>query len=187
MAKARFSILLCALALTIGVGGIAPRASADTDECFGTSFDAVMHLPAPLRKWGQIDCTPYGHALGSRPGWVWASLENKKKVFIPSQMARSNLQEIGNESYFTSIQVSELKDDERASALQTFNEGLELKEGDSKAYRAELTSVSGSVITIYFFDFDNFAGGMWCPEDDCIQESRFLIMEQENKPELPSI
>ena len=188
MTKGKFSISLCTLAIAVGFGGASPKA-ADEDDCRSSPLDAVMMLPSPLRKWGQIACTPFGHVVGSRDGWVWASLEDAKRVLIPSQIAGHKPEPIGNESYFTAIHASEIQPDEFGFALAIFEDGLDLKEASQKVYRAELTSVSGRINTIYFFDFGSFAGGMWCPDDDCIPESRFLIMEQEHKtnPQSPSI
>jgi hypothetical protein len=146
-----------------------------------------MRLPSPLRKWGQIICTPFGHVLGSRDGWIWASLEKGSRVLIPSQIAGRNPQQIGNESYFTAIGVSELQPDELASAVAMFNDGLHFDEPSAKGYRADLVSVSGAIITMYFFDFGTFGGGMACPDGDCALDSRFLIMERQTKPRPPSV
>ena len=152
-------------------------------------MDAVMMLPAPLRKWGQINCTPFGHALASHDGWVWASLDDASKIRIPSQVARGKLAEIGNASYFTSIHETQVEGENRANATDLFQDGLELRGDVSNVYRVELKSVSGRSLIVYFFDFGTFAGGMWCPNDGCVAETRFLIMEQDaaHKPRSPSV
>lgn len=190
MAKGKFSIFLCTLAVAVGCGMNVSKADDDREEqCKGTPMDAVMLLPSPLRKWGQINCTPFGHALVSRDGWIWASLDDASKVRIPSQVARGKLAEIGNESYFTSIHETEMSAEDRASAAEMFQDGLDLKGDVSNVYRVELTSISGRSMTILFFDFGTFAGGMWCPDDGCVLESRFLIMEQDeaHRPHKPSV
>jgi hypothetical protein len=143
-----------------------------------------------LRKWAQIACTPYGDALGSRKGWIWAALDDAQKVMIPSGDPQGNPDPVANETaYFTAIDVSELKDDDRNFAVEIFHDGLDLDVANAKVYRVDLTSEAGGVNTIYFFDFDKFAGGMWCPDGGCVPESRFLIMEQgpEAKSDWPSI
>ena len=189
MAKGKLSTFLCTLALMVGSGMTVSRADDLGEECMGTPLDAVMMLPSPLREWGQINCTPYGHALVSRDGWVWASLDDGKKVRIPSQIARGKLAEIGNESYFTSIRETPVEGEDRADTAAIFQDGLDLKGDLSNVYRVELTSVSGHLMVVYFFDFGSFAGGMWCPDNGCVPESRFLIMQQDDahKPHSPSV
>jgi hypothetical protein len=189
MARGKFPIFLCTLAVAIGCGMPVSRADDRDEECKGTPMDAVMMLPAPLRKWGRIDCTPFGHTLASRDGWVWASLDDGSKVRIPSQLSRGKPAEIGNASYFTAIHEKQVNDDDRANATEVFEDGTAVKGDASNVYRVDLTSVSGRNMTLYFFDFGTFAGGMWCPENGCVPESRFLIMQQDDahKPHSPSV
>jgi hypothetical protein len=189
MAKGRLSIFLCVLAMSVGMGSASPRA-AGPHECAGIPSDAVTTLPAPLRKWAQIACTPYGETVGSRNGWIWASLDDTQRVLIPSGDPQGSHDPVANENaYFTAIDVNELERQDRAFALSIFQDGLDFKDASPKVYRVDLTSVMGRVNTFFFFDFDNFAGGMWCPDGGCVPESRFLIMEQdeEAKPRPPSI
>ena len=189
MAKGKLSIFLCAMALALGCGTAVSQENDRDEQCKGSPMDAVMLLPAPLRKWGQVNCTPFGHTLGSRDGWIWASLDDGSKVRIPSQTSRGKLAEIGNASYFTSIHEDQLDDEDRANVTEVFEDGLSLKGDASNVFRVELTSVSGRSMTLYFFDFGTFAGGMWCPANGCVPESRFLIMEQDeaHKPHSPSV
>jgi hypothetical protein len=167
----------------------ASKAGDRGEECKGSPMEAVMMLPTPLRRWGQINCTPFGHTLASRDGWVWASLDDASKVRIPSQVSRGKMAEIGNESYFTAIHETPVEGEDRANAAQLFEDGLNLQGDASNVYRVDLTSVSGRSMTLLFFDFGAFAGGMWCPDDGCVQESRFLIMQQDgaHKPHSPSV
>jgi len=189
MAKGSFSIFLCTLAVAVGCGLTVSKADDREDECKGSPMDAVMKLPTPLRKWGQINCTPFGHTVASRDGWVWASLDDGSAVRIPSQISRGKPAEMGNESYFTAIHEDQVDAEDRANAVEVFEDGLALKGDASNVFRVELTSVSGRSMTIYFFDFGTFAGGMWCPDNGCVPESRFLIMEQDaaHKPHSPSV
>ena len=84
----------------------------------------------------------------------------------------------------TGIKVDELHSDERAAALATFDSGLKLDEARSTVYRVDLANASGAVASVLFFDFGTFAGGMLCPEKSCVPDSRFLIMQQENKDQI---
>ena len=178
MGKGRIAVLLSTLVLALGIGTQSPRA-AETDECRDSPDGAVTTLPSPLRKWGAISCTPYGQVLGSRDGWMWASLDDAKGVLIPSQMVHGRPRQLGNDSYFVAIHVRQLKEDDLASAMSVFDKDLAIDGSTAKAYRVELTSVSGDTVTFDFFDFGTFAGGMYCPDDDgCVPDSRFLIMNQ---------
>ena len=177
MANGRLALLLGTLVLALGFGTQSPRA-ADSDECHDTPLGAVTNLPAPLRKWGAISCTAYGQVLGSRDGWMWASLDDAKGVLIPSQMIHGRPRQLGNDSYFVAIKVRQLEDDDLVSAVGVFDTGLHIEDTNAKAYRVELTSVSGDTSVFEFFDFGAFGGGMYCPEEGCVADSRFLIMNQ---------
>jgi hypothetical protein len=184
MTGRKYSIFLSTLLVIAGLGATSPSTAHDREECDGTPLDAVAMLPSPLRKWGQIDCTPVGQVLASHDGWIWASLKDATKVVLPAEALSTGPAELGDLSYFTKIEAHELHQDELASALSAFHDGLEFKESDSKVYRVNITIASGGVASLLFFDFGAFAGGMWCPEDGCVEESRFLIMKQENKGQI---
>ena len=182
MAKRKFSTLLSTVLVVAGFASASP-ASADHHECIGSALDAVTSLPSPLRKWGQIACTQFGPALAGRDGWVWVSLKDAGEVAIVAGTPPHGPDDSSEPSYFTRIQVDELRPDELAFAMATFDQGLKFGSAIPKVYRVDLTVASGNVAKIVFFDFGAFAGGMFCPEDDCIADSRFLIMKRENKNE----
>jgi hypothetical protein len=178
MLKRSFAVMLSALALTAVMGNTAPKAAVAGDSCTALPGDAVTALPAPLRKWGKIECTPIGQVLSSRKNWIWAQLDGQGMVLIPSQMVSQPV--AGEEAYFTSISVRDLAPEEFASAFPSFDEGLPLDEEAAHGYRVDISTVSGRSTTIYFFDFPTFAGGIWCPDDNCVPESRFLIVEKDH-------
>ncbi len=175
MSKLSLAVLLCALALGVAMGVNTPKASEAGDRCKDLSRDAITTLPAPLRKWGKIECTPLGQALMSRKNWIWALIDGSGIVFVPSQMGSNPV--AGEDSYFTSIVVRDLTREEFTSAFQLFGDSLHLDEEAAHGYRAEFTSISGTSTTVYFFDFLTFAGGIWCPHDTCVPGSRFVIVE----------
>ena len=146
MTKGKLSLFLCALVIATGFGGTSPKAASD-DDCTGTPLEAVTTIPSPLRKWAHIDCTPFGHVLASRDGWMWAWLDDSGTVFVPSQMVQKDPARLGNESYFTAIKVSELDAVESDDALQYFHDALEGAEALPLGYRVALTSVSGMSMT----------------------------------------
>jgi hypothetical protein len=183
MAMGKFLLFLGVVAIASAVGSTPPRAADETD-CYGSPNEAVRVLPAPLRKWGHIACTRFGHMLESREGWVWAWLDGSGSVAIPSQMVSSDPAQLGNESYFVTVDVAALEPQALVFALSVFHDAVNMDEGQVKGYRVNLRSVSGDSVTIYFLDFDKFVGGIWCPDDACVPQSRFMIMERDHNADL---
>ena len=71
MAQREWLLSFSALTIMAGLKLASPAAAVENPhDCAGSPPDAVMNLPAPLEKWGQITCTPYGHMLTSRDGWM---------------------------------------------------------------------------------------------------------------------
>jgi hypothetical protein len=182
MGMRKLLLLLGVLAVSAGLGSTPPRAAEEVD-CSGSPTQAVRALPAPLRKWGHVFCTEFGHMLASREGWVWAWLDGSGNVAIPSQMVRRNPVHLGNKSYFVTIEVTDVEAEELLFVLSMFNDGLGITEGQAKGYKVNLTSVSGRSTTYYFLDFETFAGGIWCPEGGCLPDWRFMIMERDHRAE----
>jgi hypothetical protein len=183
MAKRNLLVLLSTFVLAAAFAGTSPSAAHD-NECAEIQSDAVVTLPSQLRKWAQLAWTHYGEALGSRDGWTWASLDDAGKVTITAGEPPHGPDDCGGASFFTAIKMDELRDDELAVTLATFRSGLKIRETGSAVYRVQLTIASGGVAGLLFFDFGTFAGGMWCPQNGCAPESRFLIMQQENKAQI---
>jgi len=171
-------ILLLVAAVSAGA---APRA-ASLGDCTGSPPEAVMTLPHPLSKWGRIACTPYGHVLEGRDNWVWIWPDGSGTVFIPSQLVMSNPERLGNRSYFTNVEIVRVRGAEADQAYATFREGLDSKEAPPDVYRADLTSISGKMMRVYFFDYDTYAWGMSCPDNNCVQDSRFVILDRTREP-----
>ena len=182
MALGKVLVFLSVVATALSLGSTQPRAAAE--DCYGSPSEAIQVLPVPLHKWGYINCTQFGHMLESRDGWVWAWLDGSGEVAIPSQMVRKDPVELGNESYFVTIDVSDLNPEKLVFAFAVFADGLNITEGELRGYRVHLTSVSGRSTTIYFLDFGTFAGGIYCPDDGCVPQSRFMIMEKDHAAEL---
>ena len=171
-----FALIICA-----AVGSVAPRAASVID-CAGSPPEAVTTLPAPLGKWGQIACTQYGHVLQGRGNWVWIWPDGSGTVFIPSQLVMNNPEIVGNRSYFTQIEIVRVRGAEFDQAYATFREGLDGKEAPPDVSRDDLTSVSGRMMRVYFFDYDSYAWGMSCPDNNCVQDSRFIMLDRTREP-----
>jgi hypothetical protein len=174
-------MLLLVLTVCAGFDSVASRAASVID-CTGSPSQAVMILPEPLSKWGEITCTAYGHVLQGRGNWVWIWPDGSGTVFIPSQLVMSNPEMLGNRSYFTRIEIRRVRGLELDQAYSTFREGMDGKETPPDVYRADLTSVSGRVMGVYFFDYDSYAWGMSCPDNNCVQDSRFIMLDRTREP-----
>src|SRR5215510_11538963 len=170
------------LTLIVAVHPEASPQAASVGDCTGSPREAVMTLPAPLSKWGEIRCTPYGHVLAATGNWTWIWPDGSGTVFIPSQLVMNNPQPLGNRSYFTHIELSRVRGAEFDEAYATFREGLDLREVPPDVYRADLTSVSGKLMRVYFFDYDTYAWGMSCPDNNCVQDSRFIMLDRTREP-----
>ena len=151
-------------------------------DCAGTPAEAVVNLPSPLDEWGQIACTPYGHVLSNKQGWIWSQPGSYSPVFIPSQMVRKNPQKLSNKSYFTGIEMSRVDGDEFDKAYQAITKDLDTDNTRPQGYRLDVTSVSGKQLKLYFFDYGESIWGIWCREK-CNPASRFMILNMNQRPE----
>ena len=181
MANGIRAVALVAFLAALGAGLTSPRAADETD-CTGSPNEAIMTLPAPLDKWGQVSCTPFGHVLSSRKGWVWLLPTGSRPVIVPSQMVDRMPRVLGNKSYFTGIEVARVKGEEFDRVYEIFHEGFDPKEVMPDGYRVDLTSVSGKTMRLYFFDYDSYAWGIECPAYQCNRETRFAILDQKHVP-----
>ena len=189
MAKLRWALVLCAVTIAAGLKATMPAIALEGHDCASAPADAVMQLPAPLSKWGQIACTPLGHMLTSREGWIWIMPDASGTVLIPAQELEKAKESTSAESYFIRIDVTQVKGEEYDSAYGTFHIGFDDKEVKPDAYRVDLTSASGRTVRMFFFDYDSYAWGMTCPDNKCDVDTRFMILDKKNrpKPRQPSI
>jgi len=176
---------------TIATFGIAPvPAAADTSphDCASAPPDAVTMLPAPLNKWGDIVCTPYGQMLTSHTGWMWL-MPDLDTVLIPAQLTDKQPEPVGNKVYFTKIDVVKVKGAEFDDAYEAFHDGFDGHEVKPDGYRVDITTVEGKSLRMYFFDYDTYAWGMSCPDNKCVTDTRFMILDRHTppKPREPSI
>ena len=183
MAKLRWALALSALTIAAGLKATMPAIALEGHDCGNAPPDAVMKLPAPLSKWGQISCTPLGHMLTSHEGWIWIMPDASGTVLIPAQELENAKETTSAESYFTRIDVAQVKGEEYDAAYGAFHIGFDDKEVKPDAYRVELTSVSGRTVRMFFFDYDSYAWGMTCPGNKCDTDTRFMILDKNHKPE----
>lgn len=150
-------------------------------ECEGTPKFAVTTLPAPLDGWGQIVCTPFGHIITNKEGWVWSNPGSYSPVMIPSQMVRSIPEPLANESYFTKIEMNELSDNEAEEAVIIFEKGFDTSGTKPKVYALNVASVSGKSLGFKFFDYGDSQWGMWCNRE-CDPNSKFMLLNMAKGP-----
>ncbi len=165
----KYLILVFIFALSFNVS------SKPVGECDGTPEDAIISLPSPLQEWGQIVCTPYGHIISNKQGYVWSNVGSYSPVMIPSQMVRTQPKKTGNSSYFTSIKMTLLKGKEAKSSIELFETGFDKSGTTPKVYSLSVTSISGKKLGFNFFDFGDSQWGMWCNKE-CDPNSKFMIL-----------
>ena len=190
----RATALALGVLTVLTVGSYQPSTAAGTagirpaHDCAGSPPDAVTMLPPPLSRWGEIDCTPYGHMLASRKGWMWL-MPDLDTVLVPAQISDKAPEQLGNRIYFTKIDVVKVTGAEFDDAYSTFHRGFDANEVKPDAYRVDLTSVDGKSTRMYFFDYDTYAWGMSCPGGTCETDTRFMILDRNTppKPREPSI
>jgi len=190
MARRNTVLALGVLTVMAGFSSAAGRAidAVPDHDCAGSPPEAITTLPPPLSKWGEIVCTPYGHMLASREGWMWL-MPDLDTVLVPAQISREVPQQVGNRIYFTKIEVARVNGVESKDAYETFHQGFDDKEVKPDVYRVDLTSVEGTSMRMYFFDYDTYAWGMSCPDGKCQIGTRFMILDRNTppKPREPAI
>jgi hypothetical protein len=174
--KLFYSILLTGLS----VFGQAVFA-APVGDCAGTPTEAVSDLPSPLNEWGQLVCTPYGHIISNKDGWIWSYPAAYAPVFIPSQMVQKEPKELGNKSYFTKIIMTKVEGSEFQETYSVFHAGFDAKETLPVGYRLDVASVSGDSLKLYFFDYGDSAWGIWC-RDTCDPKLSFMVLNMAKRP-----
>lgn len=181
--RAALSTLMIAAALGLAQASAAPEGqkegTAEGHDCSDIPAEAVMSLQPPLDKWGRIVCTPMGQMLGSNTGWVWILPNELKPVLVPSH---SIGEESGAKTYFTKIEVRPSSGEEFEAAYKVFHEGFDEKEEKPVGYRVDLTSSTGRSLTMFFFDYDTYAWAIACPGNECIAETRFVILDMSAAP-----
>jgi hypothetical protein len=183
MAVTRLAAGFCGFMLALAVGGARADEGVEfkAGNCSGSPDAAVTKLPFPLNKWGQVSCTKYGHVLTSHDGWIWF-LPSAGAVLVPSQVTMGDPKEVGNEDYFTKIEIAQVKGDEFKNAYGKLMTNLEKDEVKPDGYRVDITTSSGDTLKIYFFDYDTYAWGMDCTSS-CDPEARFIVLDKNHKPE----
>ncbi len=171
----KYSILVVMFLLSVNA------IASPSGDCSGASESAVVELPTPLSNWGQLICTPYGHIITNKEGWVWSNPGSYSPVMIPSQMVRSNPEPLGNKSYFTKIEMVALTGNEAEVSRKIFEAGFDVSETKPKVYSLKVASISGKKLGFQFFDYGNSQWGMWCNKE-CDPNSKFMLLNMAERP-----
>ncbi len=145
------------------------------ETCQGTPSDAVMRLPGRLNDWGQIICSPYGHVILAKAGWVWSYPGSYAPVWLPAQMVKQDPQPLGNTAYFKKIDLTLVKGKEAEIPFNAFRKHFPNESPPDTTYRLDLLSSSGKSLRLFFLDYER-PWGIWCPDGVCDPSSAFMIL-----------
>jgi hypothetical protein len=146
--------------------------------CAG-SPDAITSLPEPLNRWAQVRCTPVGYVITGREGWLWIQPTYKALVVIPS----SSPQQPDGSAYFTKIELTKVRGEEFERAYEVFHTGFDPKDAKPAGYRLDVTTMDGTEIRLYMFDYFTYGWGMACSKDACDASSRFVMLNMHQDPQ----
>ncbi len=154
--------------------------------CDGAPPDAVLKLPAPLDRWGQIYCTKFGHSLAAKEHWVWSFPGAFAPVHLPAQMVRSQPKEVGHAAYFKAVELVPLSgsDADDAAAKLTKALGAKPDSAIANAYRLTLTNQAEQKHVVLFVqtvgevkDGKSF-WSLWC-DAECNGGMPFMLLNYE--------
>lgn len=156
-------------------------AAAEADpsgDCEGTPENAVMTLPAAMDDWAQIVCTPYGHIIAAEDGWIWSYPGDLYPVMVPSQMVRSNPEEVGNASYFSRIEFVPAEKENIEEVRAALTEGFDVTDSPGSIYRLSVENQDGEPLQLYFdiTEDGKDTWGIWCA-DRCNTDRRFMVLD----------
>ncbi len=172
----------CIVISAMAVASLIVCTPANAKSCTGLPAAAVTTLPQPLARWAALVCTPYGQIISNHQEWIWSKPGSYSPVFVPSQMVVSDPKPLGSGSYFTNVTIAKVAGGQFQSAYSAFHKGFASDPQLPDGYRLDVMSVSGKKLVLYFFDYRTHAWGLWCPEEKCKPESRFMILNVAHKP-----
>lgn len=158
------------------------QALAEGESCEGSPAEAVAVLPVPLDQWAAIYCTRYGHVIAAKEGLIWTRPGAYDPVFIPSQMVRRFPKELGNESYFRSIEFAKVDEEASKPAVSVFSELFPGDPPPKAVFRLDAYSNSGRSLHAFLLDDgDATPWGIFCRDGECDPASIFMILDMTNE------
>jgi len=154
--------------------------------CEGASSDAVLKLPAPLDRWGQIYCTKFGHSLAAKERWIWSFPGAFAPVHLPAQMVRSEPKEVGHAAYFKGIELVSLSGRDADDATEKLTKSLGAKPDSAvaNAFRLTLTNqIEQRHVVLFVQTVSEVKEGkglwaLWC-EAECKGGMPFMLLNYE--------
>jgi len=163
------------ITMLLMVASISNLYAEDIDSsCNNSPEEAVLEIPAPANKFFSIFCTKYGHNIYPSNNWMWGHLIEDSLGFnlFPSQIGKTKLKEVNNDSFFKSIKVRELDKN------RTMNKWLLIEDLYSENFKGKLKALEiiaennlGRKHTIYIFN-NNFGYGC---SPDCKIDNGFIL------------
>lgn len=156
--------------------------------CDGAPPDAVLKLPAPLDRWGQIYCTKFGHSLAAKERWLWSFPGAFAPVHLPAQMVRSQPKEVGHAAHFKGIEMAPLSGRDAEDAAEKLTKALSAKPDSAiaNAFRLTLTNQAEQKHVVLFVQTVNEVQegkglwALWC-EAECKGGMPFMLLNYEGK------
>lgn len=151
--KHAIAVTLC---LAAGYASAAPSDSSTPFEsieipCAGAPAAAKTELPSELQKWAKLSCTKYGQVIRAASGWVWHAPMTNQFVRVWAQPAERDFAEVGQSSFFASIEFRKLSQLEAEEANQALAASLGAKpQPVADAYALVATDNTGRAQTVRF-------------------------------------
>ena len=143
--------------------------------CDTSPKEAKLSIPEPANKLVHVICSKYGHLIHPVKGWLWTRPGGFTPVFFPSQWAKSNPDEVNNNTYFKKIEVHELNKDKAEGKWSIVGNMFDKEElPDLKAL--EIIAVNNNDNTHTIYVFNNGWGYSCSPE--CKSTNSFLLISQ---------
>jgi len=141
------------------VAGYASRASGESSApfesieitCSDAPISAKTELPSDLQKWAKLSCTKYGQVIRAASGWIWHAPRTNEFVRLWAQSTERDFAEVGQLSYFTTIEFHKLSQPEAEEANQVLTSSLGTKpQSVADAYLLTVKDNAGRVQTVHF-------------------------------------
>jgi hypothetical protein len=154
--------------------------------CDGAPPDAVLKLPAPLDRWGQIYCTKYGYSLAAKERWIWSFPGALAPIHLPAQMVRSQPKEVGHAAYFKGVELVPLPGRGMDEAAEKLTKALGAKPDGAiaHAFRLTLTNQAEQKHVVLFVQTVNEVQSgkslwaLWC-DAECNEGMPFMLLNYE--------
>jgi hypothetical protein len=174
-----FGMIVC---LLIGTAQ-AVSVGENDGSCAGAPPDAVMKLPPDLLALGAtIHCTPFGHVIGARTGWIWTRPGTYSPVWIPAQMVREDPEPLGHQAHFTQIHTNPASVEEARKARTAFQKIFPEQEFDTPMLRLDVRGYGGKSLMLIFVNSDQSNWGIWCSKGECTSDSIFMMLDMSRHP-----